>query len=240
MVAHLIAGEEGCRFAVKRRAVAVIVDALRASATLSMLCHHGASQIIVTERVSDAFVASHLYPNALLYGEREGVPPHGFHHGNSPRETAEAYGRTVLFTTTTGTQRILQAYGAELILVGTTVNASAVANIARQYEWHDVVVVPAGCATGDDNTAEEDFVGATVILQRLGWSVGEGAVQFAHWQQRIAAEGVPALFAAAPHAKKLDALGLHEDVEFCAQIDITTAVPRVTGICAWGLILRGD
>ncbi|MBI2435602.1 MAG: 2-phosphosulfolactate phosphatase, partial [Candidatus Hydrogenedentes bacterium] len=37
---------------------------------------------------------------------------------------------------------------------------------------------------------------------------------------------VPLLFATAPHAEKLRRLGLERDIAFCAQVDITSAVPR--------------
>ena len=48
---HFIAGEEGCRFAVDNNCVAIIVDALRASATAAYMLHAGATEILAVREV---------------------------------------------------------------------------------------------------------------------------------------------------------------------------------------------
>ena len=104
---HIIEGEAGCDFAVANKCTAVIVDALRASATAAMLCDAGATSILAVREVEDARRAKIELPDALLYGERGGLPPDGFDYGNSPRETRPAKGRPVIFTTTTGAGRLI-------------------------------------------------------------------------------------------------------------------------------------
>ncbi len=54
---HIVEGEAGCRFAADRSAVAVVVDALRASATAAMLLDAGATELLVVRTVSEAFAA---------------------------------------------------------------------------------------------------------------------------------------------------------------------------------------
>ena len=71
---HLIEGEAGCQFAVEHGCVAIVVDALRASATAAMLLHAGARQLLVVRTVEEAFAAKLELPGALLFGERGGVP----------------------------------------------------------------------------------------------------------------------------------------------------------------------
>ena len=48
---HLIEGEAGCRFAVEKGCVAVVVDALRASATAAMLLERGARELVVVRPI---------------------------------------------------------------------------------------------------------------------------------------------------------------------------------------------
>ena len=234
---HLIEGEAGCAYAVRHHCVAIIVDALRASATAAMLLDAGALELIVVREVAGAFAARVRYPRALLFGERGGLPPEGFDYGNSPRDAAAAKGRQVIFTTTTGAQRLAQAWGALAVYMGTTLNASAVAKAAESHHA-DVVVIPAGLAGHPDYDAQEDWVAATVIANAGNGLIEHGAERHRLWSSRIAQEGVKALFESAPHAANLRNAGLAGDIPFCAQIDITAAVPTAVMRTEDGLIVR--
>ncbi len=221
---HIIEGEAGCRFAVKHRCVAVVVDALRASATAAMLLHYGAEELWVVSEVEDAFKAKTQWPDALLFGERGGLPPEGFDYGNSPRDTAVAQGRRVIFTTTTGAQRMISAWGAAALYMGTTINASAVVKAAVRHQ-KEVVLIPAGLYGDPDFDAQEDRVAAVAIAMTAGAKIGEGAALFNYWRPRIEQEGLEALFAGAPHSEKLRRVGLDADIPYCAQKNLTDAVP---------------
>jgi 2-phosphosulfolactate phosphatase len=222
---HVIEGAAGCRFSVERGCVAVVVDALRASSTAAMLLHHGCRGVLAVTEVDEAFAAKRdLWPDALLYGERGGLPPEGFDHGNSPAEAAHAAGHRIIFTTTTGAGRLVACWGAPAVYMGAALNATAVAQAAAGH-GRDVVVIPAGLATDPDFDAQEDRAAAALIARRTGLPLGEGAQAAAGWLARIDAEGIPALFEGAPHAGKLRAVGLGDDVARCAAVDATRAVP---------------
>ncbi len=221
---HIIEGEEGCRFAVEQGCVAVVADALRASATAAMLLHAGAKELLVVREVEEARAAKAADPEALLFGERGGLPLDGFDGGNSPRQTSTAEGKRVIFTTTTGAGRLVSAWGARAVYLGTTVNAAAVVEAAREHRT-DVVLIPAGLAGNPDFNAQEDVVAAAYLAMLAGGPVGEGADLLARWQPRIESEGLDRLFATAPHAEKLRQVGLEKDVVFCAQTNQTQAVP---------------
>ncbi len=77
-------GREGAKKAAASGRVAIIVDALRASATTASLLQFGAQQIIVMEDVDDAFAERARYLGSWLAGERKGLPLPGFDLGNSP------------------------------------------------------------------------------------------------------------------------------------------------------------
>ncbi len=234
MTWHLIEGEKGCAYARENDCVAVIVDALRASATAAMLLHAGAVDLQMVRDVDGALEAKIAMPDALLFGERGGLPPEGFDFGNSPREAEHAKGRRVIFTTTTGTGRLVDAYGAPEVYMGTTVNALAVARAASAHR-KDVVLIPAGLAGDPEFDAQEDWVAAVAIALVADAAIGEGAANYREWKHLIELDGVAKLFETAPHAAKLEAIGLSDDVLYCAQMNLTTAVPIVLGKTEHGL-----
>lgn len=235
---HIIEGEAGCEFAVANRCTAIIVDALRASATAAMLLEGGATTVLAVREVEEALRAKAALPGALLFGERGGVPPEGFDYGNSPQDAHYARGKSVIFTTTTGAGRLVSAWGAHAVLMGTTINASAVAKIAADME-RDVVIIPAGFAGDPEFDAQEDWCAATAIAMKAGVAINEGRETFEAWRDRIDAEGIEAIFSGSPHAAKLRKIGMESDIAWCAQVDVTRAVPGGVTRTELGVVLEG-
>lgn len=221
---HFIEGAPGCAYAARHAAAAIVVDALRASATAAMLLEHGAESLLVTASIASARAARAADPEALLYGERGGLPPEGFDYGNSPAETIHAAGRRVIFTTTTGAGRMVACEGAHARYFGGPLNASAVAAEAARH-GRDIVIIPAGKMDDPAFDAQEDWAGAVCVGMRLDLPVGEGAEAYRRWRARIQDEGLPALFQTAPHAADLRAIGLGDDIARCAAEDVTGAIP---------------
>jgi phosphosulfolactate phosphohydrolase-like enzyme len=102
----------------------------------------------------------------------------------------------------------------------------------------DVVVIPAGLTGEPSWDAQEDWVAAVCIALLAEAPVGEGADRFAYWCGRIEHEGVARLFDSAPHAEKLRRAGLGLDIAYCAQLDITSAVPCMAERHGRGVVLR--
>lgn len=235
---HLLPGEAGCQYAVEHNCVAIIVDALRASATAAMLLDAGAKELLVVREVYEARAAKDLYRDALLYGERGGLPLDGFDYGNSPRDAAHAAGRHVIFTTTTGAGRLVAAWGAAEVYMGTTINATAVARAAASH-GNDVVVIPAGLTGQPEYDAQEDWTAAAAILMAAGEiTLGEGAGDFDRWRGRIETEGLEHLFNTAPHAENLRQIGHEEDIAWCAQLNVTEAVPLAKDRNGFGIVVQ--
>jgi len=238
MTWHLIEGEPCCAFAREHKCAAVIVDALRASATAAMLLEHVAREILVVGEVETALRARDTaWNDALLFGERGGLPPTGFDYGNSPREAGHAKNRRVVFTTSNGSARLIQAGGAASIHFGSTVNAAAVVNAMAERDC-DVVLIPAGKVGHDGYDAQEDWVAATAIAMASGQPIGEGALYYRDTRQLIELDGVLKLFESAPHSEELRRVGLAADIAYCARNNISTKVPTVTGENEFGLIVR--
>lgn len=232
---HLIEGDDGCNFARERGYTAIVVDALRASATATMLLHAGATEILAVCELDEAFAAKQAMPDALLFGERGGLPPEGFDYGNSPRDAHAAAGRRVIFTTTTGAGRLVSCWGARAVFMGCPLNASAVAHAAESMGV-DAVVIPAGLAGDPVFDAQEDWAGAAaVVMHASDPALGEGAARFDAWKSRIHADGLPELFEQAPHAEKLRRVGLDADIPYCAQLNTTSCVPCAVSRNEWGV-----
>jgi 2-phosphosulfolactate phosphatase len=113
---------------------------------------------------------STVHPNKnipLLGGERGGLPIEGFDLGNSPNEyTPELVaGRTIVFTTTNGTQALLICGAAQRVLIGSFVNLSAVLK-----ELTGEVPIHLLCAGTRGNVTKEDVLFAGALVDKLSQS----------------------------------------------------------------------
>ena len=148
--------------------VAVIVDILRASTTITYALANGADKVIPCASVKDALQLRNASTSdaCLLGGERGGVRIDGFDLSNSPDDySPEAVGgKTIGFTTTNGTKALLRAEQAEGILVGAFVNFTPLLEqlLARPNPLHIVCAGTDGVITGEDVL----FAGALVAAIR--------------------------------------------------------------------------
>jgi 2-phosphosulfolactate phosphatase len=233
---HLTRGQAGCTLAVRRNAVAIVVDALRASTTIAVLLAHGAARVLVVARVEDARALAATLPDALLVGERGGERLPGFHLGNSPLEVLASPrmdGATVVFTSSNGAQRLTASCLADKVLVGSVANASAVAAFTRPYAdaaGRDVVTVAAGKYPDEAYVSPEDEATGAYLAFRIGLPLADDSrADGAAWEARLVLEGLETIFRASRHAQRLMEIGYGEDVLFCARPDTVDVVPIVTG-----------
>ncbi len=234
---HIIEGIQGCEFAKENEYTAVIVDALRASCTAAMLFGAGAKDITLLSDIESALSLKRANPDILLFGERDGLPPQGFDHGNSPREVAPAQGKSIAFTTSNGTALMLEAFGAPELYMASVTNALALVQQVVPND-KDVVLIPAGKVSDPEFSAQEDWVAAAAIVMLTDHEVGEGVTEFRQWQHMISLDGVAKLFASSPHAETLRAINLEDDVAFCAQPNQTQAIPRAYSATLSSMLLK--
>ena len=109
--------------------VAVIIDVFRAFSVEAYLMNSNVKKIIPVGDMQIAYDYKKNNPGVILVGERHGKILPGFDFGNSPSqlEGADLTGKTVIHTTSAGTQGIANAKNADVILTGSLVNAKAVA-----------------------------------------------------------------------------------------------------------------
>ena len=113
----------------KAEGLTVVIDVFRAFSLECYLYDMGVKEIRPVGTIEEAFRLKELIPDSVLVGERGGKKCEGFDFGNSPstipREAVE--GKTIIHTTSAGTQGIVNAVGASEIITGSLVNAKAVA-----------------------------------------------------------------------------------------------------------------
>lgn len=127
MIINILQGIEGAKQA---RGLTVIIDVFRAFTVEPYLVQNGASKIIPVGSKELAYSYKDKDPSILLIGERHGKILPGFDYGNSPSQilSVSFNGKTIVHTTSAGTQGIANAINADEIITGSLVNARAIAN----------------------------------------------------------------------------------------------------------------
>jgi 2-phosphosulfolactate phosphatase len=222
---------------------AVVIDVLRATTTIVYALAAGAKEIIPCREVDETRALARQFPREeiLLGGERGGKPLEGFDLGNSPEEYTpdRVAGKTVLFTTTNGTQAMAHARSAGRILLAAFVNASAI--VKKLIGEKAVHIV---CAGTDGQFSDDDILLAGLLVSRLEQS-GETYTLNAQAQtareQWLHAFALPYALGAEPlpperlnealrnslGAKNLLPLGYAADILAAAQLDKFPCVPQL-------------
>ena len=157
-ILHLIDGAK------QAKGLTVIIDVFRAFTVETYLSRNNAAKIIPVGDVQTAFDYRAAHPDAILCGERNGVIIDGFDYGNSPSqiEHVDFTGKTVIHTTSAGTQGIANASAtADEIIGGNLVAAKAIARYIKSKNPAHVSLVCMGLA-GDRQTDEDELCGAYI------------------------------------------------------------------------------
>jgi 2-phosphosulfolactate phosphatase len=147
--------------------VAVIIDVFRAFSVACYAFDAGAARIIAVPGAEAAFQLKKQYSNSVLVGERNEKKIDGFDFGNSPTEIikSDLSGKTVIQTTTAGTQGLVNAVNAEVVLTGSLVNAGSVIKYIKSINPEVVSLVAMGYRA--TVSAEEDLLCAEIIAAGL-------------------------------------------------------------------------
>ena len=125
---------------------AVIIDVFRAFTLEAYLFAGGAKEIYPIGEVNEAYRRKRENPDVILAGERHGKILEGFDLGNAPSDAIllDVRGKTVVHTTSAGTQGVANARDADEILGASLVNARATAEYLRKMGREDISLVCMG------------------------------------------------------------------------------------------------
>ena len=223
--------------------VAVVIDILRASTTITTAIANGAKCVIPCEQVEQAFQLRRELSDqesstaeTILGGERRGVAVEGFDFGNSPVDYSSEHvaGKTVLFTTTNGTRAVHHCREAETVLIGSFLNLSAVIRELSRYR----VPIHLVCAGTDGGVTLEDSLYAGALAKGL---VEEGRTAIskcddttqlclalydrtAYDEKGDRSAQIRNLFRNSQGGRNLLQLGMESDLTVCSQLDTLETV----------------
>ena len=226
--------------------VCIAIDVLRATTTLAVLFARGCRGVWLAADV-DAARAIGPVTGRLICGEQGGLPPPGFDHGNSPVELSrlDLSGREVVFATTNGTATLRACAAGRHAFAGAFVNLTA--SVQTALRSLEALADEAGrlliaCAGTRDRFGIEDAACAGLMVQRVLRDDPSAELDDAAQSVRRLYESFGSPLDAVQdchHAGDLRALGLGEDVLFCAQLDLTGVVPELNDRSPWPLHLTG-
>ncbi len=207
----------------------VVIDVLRATSTIVTAFMNGCESMVPVAEVEEAFrLANGALDGALIGGERGGLALEGFHLGNSPHEytPARVEGQTIIITTTNGSRAFRSLPEDAMGLVASFLNLGAVARSCLK-QGRDVVFIPSG-REGEFSLEDTVCAGGVVdnILKQLPDRVHRtdaalaSEILYDHFRGNLLE-----MFRSSVHGRYLMEIGLGEDLNYCAQIDVTGAVP---------------
>jgi 2-phosphosulfolactate phosphatase len=157
--------EAGARAA---RGVAVIIDVFRAFSVACYAFANGAERIIPIADIQAARALKRAHPEFVTLGERHARRLEGFDFGNSPThiEHEDFTGCTLIHTTHAGTQGLVNATLADVVITGSLVNAAAICRYIARLAPAEVSLVRMGQDARE--RCDEDDLCAELLAARLG------------------------------------------------------------------------
>lgn len=221
----------------------VVIDVLRASTVIVHALAAGAREVVPCLEIEDARRVAADLPSgqAVLGGERGGLPIAGFDLGNSPEEYTpeKVAGKTVVFTTTNGTRAMQRCRQAKRVLIGAFVNASVVSEALTGEEQLHLL-----CAGTRGEITREDVLLAGLLAEQILVGLDDGAQpaeindQLLMARQCFRASVTPGAagdieerlrreLRRTQGGRNLVAIGLDRDIEAAARVDRFAIVPEL-------------
>lgn len=206
--------------------IVVVVDILRASTVVCTMIHNGAKEIIPVSSLEEA--REYKAKGFLVVAERDGKKLDFADLGNSPFYfTPEVVsGKTIVYSTTNGTNAITIGKQAKQILIGSFLNIGALAEFLKEL-GNDILVL---CAGWKGKFSLEDSVYAGALVRRLidsgRFSTRCDSTIAAMDLWDLAKDDLLHYTEKAAQKSRLKKLGLDDVIEFCLQQDITFRIPE--------------
>lgn len=206
-------------------AIVIVVDVLRATSAICNAFMNGVSNIIPVETIEEAL--EYKSKGYLVAAERDGFVLDFADFGNSPfnftRERVE--GKTIVYSTTNGTQAIKMASECHQVAVGAYLNLTALSDWAINKN-RDIIIL---CAGWKNRFSLEDSLLAGAITEKiLGhnnfYTMCDSAIAALDlWS--VAKTDLLSYIEKAAQRSRLRTNGLDDVIEYCHSIDLTSIVP---------------
>lgn len=147
--------------------IAVVLDVLLATTTITSALHNGAKEVIPVMNSEEALEVAKTIPasDCVIAGEFEARPIDGFVYPSPTLISKMIQNKILILSTTNGTVALRKSAGASKVFIASLINNPSVANaIQLEKEAETIVVVCSGNSTG---FSLEDFYGAGHFIQCL-------------------------------------------------------------------------
>lgn len=208
--------------------IVVVIDILRATSSITYGIDNGAEAIIPVANVEDCL--TYADKGYLLAAERNGEVVTGYDFGNSPFSyTAEKVsGKTIVLTTTNGTKALyLASKRAYQVVIGSFLNLDSLCDYLSVQNKNVLLL----CAGWKDQFNLEDtlFAGAVVNKLRKNFEHFDDSSVAAEDLYSLAKDDLRKYLYKSSHSHRLAQLNIEEDVVFCLQLNICSAIPVLQG-----------
>jgi 2-phosphosulfolactate phosphatase len=206
-------------------AVVVMVDVLRASSAICAAFMNGVDKIIPVGTIEEA--KEYKEKGYLVAAERDGFVLDFADFGNSPYNFTpeQIAGKTIVYSTTNGTQAIQMANSCHKVVVGAFLNLTALSNWLIQQN-RDIIIL---CAGWKNRFSLEDTILAGTITEKVlehphYYTVCDSALAALDlWS--LAKPDVVGYIEKAAQRSRLRQNGLDDVIEFCFTPDLTSIIP---------------
>ncbi len=205
--------------------VVVIIDILRATSAICAAFEHGVDKIIPVATVDEA--RAYKDKGFLVGAERNGMPLDGFDFGNSPFHYMGDHvkGKTIVLTTTNGTQAIEAAKDAYKVVIGSFLNIDALCTWLLN-ENKNILLL---CSGWKNKFNLEDAVFAGAVTDAISnttdkYNLGDACLALKYLYQ-MAKKNPNTFLSHSSHKERLAALNLKEDVRYCLTPNQTKVIP---------------
>ncbi|MBY0244156.1 MAG: 2-phosphosulfolactate phosphatase [Sphingobacteriaceae bacterium] len=210
------------------QSIVVVIDVLRATSSITYGIENGAKAIIPVMEVEECL--NYAKDGFLLAAERNGEVVSGFDFGNSPFSYSKekVANKTIVLTTTNGTKSLRMAQErAHTVVIGSFLNLDALCNWLKSQN-KDVLLL---CSGWKDKFNLEDtlFAGAVAENLKNDFEFSDDACVAAQDMYVLAKDDLRGYLRKSSHNARLEKLNIENDVVFCLQTNICTAIPILNG-----------
>ncbi|HAE30149.1 MAG TPA: 2-phosphosulfolactate phosphatase [Flavobacteriales bacterium] len=205
--------------------IIVVIDVLRATSAICAGLSNGVEKIIPVATIEEAI--EYRQKGYIVAAERKGKVVEGFNLGNSPSSwlNKELVGKTVVLTTTNGTQAIHTARRCKHMVIGSLINLDALVTYLHEKK-KNVMLLGSGWR---NKFCLEDTICAGAIAEGLlatgDFRSEEDSTIASKYLYLSARDNYLGYLKASSHRRRLRDLNLNEDIKYCLTPNTVDVVP---------------
>lgn len=205
--------------------IVIVVDILRASSAICTAIHHGVGKMIPVAGIEEAKAYQRM--GYLTACERNAVKLEGFDFGNSPFSFMDESlkGKTIVISTTNGTQAIHAAKDSFAVVIGSFLNLETLAQWLRGQNKNIIIL----CAGWKNRFNLEDtlFAGslADELLKSQIFSTNCDSTISSIHLYKLAQNNLMGFLENSSHRHRLKDLDLEKDIRYCLTLNTLNTIP---------------